>query len=67
MKNVELGCSIFLITLLMAACILAIWNDKLMIAWCSNTVLWAVTLWEMFRTLNEKLDKLIKDKEDESK
>lgn len=38
-----------------------------MIAWCSNTVLWAVTIWEMFRTLNEKLDKLIKDKEDESK
>ena len=64
MKNLDFGCGVFLIAILTGACILAIWNEKLMICWCCNTVLWAFLLWQMFGLLNEKLDKLIKDKED---
>ena len=71
MSKLDNGCNFFLTAILTGACILAIWNEKLMVAWCSNTVLWAYLLWEMFGTLNRKIDKLIEDNEklknDESK
>lgn len=66
MNKLDFGCNVFLAVVLMGVCIVAIWNEKLMIAWCSNTVLWAFMALQMFGLLNEKLDKLIKDKEDET-
>ena len=56
MKNLDFGCGVFLMAILTGACILAIWNDKLVICWCSNTVIWAYLMWQMFRFLCDKID-----------
>ena len=67
MKKFELIWKVVFIVMLITSVVLFILEGNHLVAWVINAVLWAFLLWQMFGILNEKLDKLLKDKEDENK
>lgn len=56
MKKFELIWKVVFIVMLITGVVLFILDDKHLVAWVVNAVLWCFILWEMFCTLCDKLD-----------